>query len=294
MLSKTIPLSARLLKSVFLPLPIRLRGHAAKLLGSRSLGKGFIYPTPDRGLFPVHNNIWDTSRYLEIFERDETAFLLSILRSGMTVIDVGANVGWYTALFVHVVGPQGKVLAIEPGPSNIARLKQLAEVNGYGSQLLLKELAISNTPGVLTLYLNKDSGANTIVSELGSGYGARSDGKMEVNVDTLDNVIAESLPTDQTIDLLKIDVERAELAVLQGARQLLSSGRVKALYIEVTDVKEKNGSNQAYLLNRLLKDLGYTGRACGQLGHLDEKEFVPLETITEEGPWRNVYYTLSS
>jgi FkbM family methyltransferase len=287
-------LSARLLKSTFMPFPRRVRGHAAKHLASRSFGSGFVYQTPDRGMFPIHNNIWDASRYLEIFELDETAFLRSILHPGMTVTDVGANVGWYTALFVHMVGPTGKVLSIEPGPSNIARLKELIEVNGYGDRIQLKELAVADKPGVLTLFLNKDSGANTIVSELGSHYGARSDGKVDVKVETLDSVIAEAFPADLPIDLLKIDVERAELAVLQGAAQLLSSKRVKALYIEVTDVREKNGVNQAYLLNQLLMEHGYTGRACvhqGQ-GRLEDKLFVPTESITEEGPWRNVYYTL--
>lgn len=287
------PVLARALKGTLGWMPSRLRGHAVKHLAPIVMQQGFIAQTSDRGLYPFLNNLWDASRYFGIFEKDETAFLKSIVKEGMTVFDVGANVGWYTALFAHSVGPNGRVFAIEPDPSNLAKVRKIVEINALADRVQLIETAVAEKEGTLTLYLNSDSGANTIVPALGTTYGTRANGRVEVPVQTLDHIIQNHLRSHDVIDLLKIDIERAELMALHGLQNSLSGNRIKAIYIEVTDVREPDGSNQAYQVDQLLQNAGFVGHALvvNGLGKLHPQPFSPSAMIAEEGPWSNVYYT---
>jgi tRNA G37 N-methylase Trm5 len=68
--------------------------------------------------------------YLGAFEREETGLVLRRLRPGMTFLDVGANVGYFTFLAARRVGPLGRVIAVEPSPHAFARLDETARVNG--------------------------------------------------------------------------------------------------------------------------------------------------------------------
>ena len=115
---------ARTLKSFLGYVPKRLRGHFVKHLGKHIVPSDFVAEVPDRGCFAFQRNVWDLSRYFGIFELPESAFLKHVVGAGMQVIDVGANVGWYTALFFQQIGPRGRLLSIEPDPSNSARLEK--------------------------------------------------------------------------------------------------------------------------------------------------------------------------
>lgn len=238
------PLSAVMLRGAAQWLPRRLRGHLVKHLAPFVMGKGFLARTPDRGIYPFLNTPWDASRYHGIFELDESAFLKSVGQPGMTVVDVGANVGWYTALFAQQVGPTRKVVAVAPDPSNLARIKAYLEANQCEARVTVVETAVADKEGTITLFLNSDSGANTINKELGTGYGALSPGTVEVRVQTLDALLSSTLPANSTIDLLKIDIERAELLALQGLTATLRSGYIRSIYIEVTDVKEADAETR--------------------------------------------------
>lgn len=292
---KNAPWTARSLKRSLQWMPKRLRGHVVKHLGVRLLPEEFVAESPTRGVFPFYRTHWDASRYYGLYEPEEDFFFNSILKPGHTVVDVGANVGWYTAKFLHQVGPRGFVVAIEPDPANVKKLKKIAEVNNRPKQFTIFECAVADAPGELTLYLNQDSGANTIMPQLGLSYGTRAAGTVTVAVRTLDSIINEAFSPEQVIHLLKVDVERAELGALQGGQQTLASRRVKSIFIEITDVSEADGSNQATHVDGLLRSFGYTGRAVtyrkGQ-GILSEEIYQPAEKVSEEGFWRNVYYQL--
>ncbi len=287
------PWIARVLKRSLSWMPKRLRGHVVKHIGVRILPAEFVAESATRGLLAFTRTQWDASRYYGLYEPEENFFFGSILKPGQIVVDVGANVGWYTAKFLHTVGQQGFVIAIEPDPVNISKLKRIAELNNVPSNFKIVECAVSDAPGNLTLYLNSDSGANTIVPQLGLSYGDRAAGTVNVEVQTLDSILSNTLRPDQSIDLLKIDVERAELAVLQGSQELLTKRRVKSIFIEVTDVSDSAQRNQASLIDAMLRSFGYTGREVtyrhGE-GILSDKIYMPSKTVKEEGCWRNVYY----
>ena len=148
--------------------------------------------------------------------------------------------------------------------------------------------------GILPLYLNQDSGANTIVPELGQSYGTNSRGIVQVQIRTLDQ-LAKQFHFD-TVDFLKIDVERAELLVLQGAKELLQAKRIKRLFIEITDLADADNINQSWIIDQLLRSnglRGYTFEISSQGKIQSLTEFTPSKQSHEEGNWQNVLYVES-
>ena len=141
------PLSVRLLKQCLPWMPRRLRGHAVKHLGRKLLPAEFAAVVRDRGLFPFISTIWDAGRYYGLFEPEEDRFFSTIIAPGQTIVDVGANVGWYTARFLFGVGAGGRVLAIEPDPANVARLQRIASLRNRPDNFTIIESAVADVPG---------------------------------------------------------------------------------------------------------------------------------------------------
>jgi len=83
------------------------------------------------------------------------------LREGMIFCDVGANIGIYSLLAARLVGPTGKVIAVEPEPANAALLRKNIALNQY-KHVEVIEKAISERPGILELYLSNYAGSHSI------------------------------------------------------------------------------------------------------------------------------------
>jgi FkbM family methyltransferase len=137
-----------------------------------------------------------------------------IPRSGWTVIDVGANIGAYTTWAAAHLGEGGRLVAIEPNPVSYEMLTR--SIEGLPGLVTAHQLACAAEEGELPLYSRR---GYTVSSSLAGFDGAeRTD---MVRVRRLDDVLAEQ--GVQVVDMLKIDVEGAELAVLQGAQRTLAS-----------------------------------------------------------------------
>jgi FkbM family methyltransferase len=199
------------------------------------------------------------------YEAQTTKLFQRIARPGMVVIDVGAHVGYYTLLAARQVGARGKVYAFEPEPANFSLLQQNVALNGYGNVVATKS-AVSNRVGPATLFLTSlDSGRHST-----HHHGLPGDGTVAVAATTLDAFLqAEGWPA---VDLIKVDVEGAELDVLEGMEQLLRKPGELKLIIEFNPFSLHNaGANPIQLLEKL---------ASWQFGiHcIDEKKgVVPLE-----------------
>lgn len=140
-----------------------------------------------------------------------------ILRPGMNVIDVGANVGVYTFLFARCVGQSGKVYAIEPTPGCLECLKSTTTQNKLNKVVQVIEAAVGEEPGEVYLVDEGASVFNRIVTDPMSVI----EETKPVRQITLDELwISEGNPT---IDLLKVDAEGAEVPVLKGARKILET-----------------------------------------------------------------------
>lgn len=145
----------------------------------------------------------------------ERGLVRSLLRPGMRIADVGANIGYYLLLFANGVGPGGTIHCFEPEPDNLAELRRNVAANGL-TNVQVHPVAVGSADGAVALR----PGLNGAVAETGGP------GTLEVPLRRLDSVLTGG------VDLLKIDVEGYEGHVLAGARELLRSHR-PALFVEV-------------------------------------------------------------
>ncbi|MBD89012.1 MAG: hypothetical protein CL940_01585, partial [Deltaproteobacteria bacterium] len=144
---------------------------------------------------------------------DEIRYLRRWAASGATVVDVGANYGTFSLSLAKAVGPEGRVLAVEPTPDTADCLRQSIDAN-EASNLELIEVALADEEGVLHLRLESDSELNALTD------GPSPDGStVEVQSRTLDSVMEErGWPA---VDFLKLDAEGAEIRILEGAEETL-------------------------------------------------------------------------
>jgi FkbM family methyltransferase len=163
--------------------------------------------------------IVDSLRETGVWEPKTTQFIKDNLKPGQTFVDVGASVGYYTLLASELVGSQGKVYAFEPAKETFEMLEDNIRMNNLGNVKSFN-LALSDKKEVGKLYVGKSPGQNSL-----SGKGSYE----EVEEITLDEIAKseEIVP-----DVIKIDVEGAELYALKGMMELLESNRDLVIIIE--------------------------------------------------------------
>lgn len=152
--------------------------------------------------------------------------------AGDTVVDVGANAGVFTLATARIVGPKGRVVAIEPNPEVLGRLAANVRGNGFDDRVTILPIAIADHTG-RGLVLD-ESGNSTVarVQVLTEGEATSSD---TVGVRTLDDAL-EDLGVGH-VDFLKVDVEGLERSVIAGAaRTLVQCNRVAVEIGDAADV----------------------------------------------------------
>jgi FkbM family methyltransferase len=150
---------------------------------------------------------------------------LQLVKSGWTVFDVGANTGYYTILFSHLVGSKGHVHAFEPVPPTFNALSERLAVEGIFSNVRSNSKAVCDVDGqsVELVLPGDDHGQASLAIHASGSWKAKARTPFTVQSITLDKY-AEANDV-RGIDFLKIDVEGAELLVLRGARRILSRHR---------------------------------------------------------------------
>ena len=142
-------------------------------------------------------------------------------------VDVGANVGNYSVLASRQVGATGLVAGFEPVAGTYARLLEHLAING-AANVIPFNAAVAAEEGMAEMAFSADSG----LSHLGHPGPTGAQQSQRCAVLTLDRVLP-ALLGEREIDLMKIDVEGAELLALRGAGQLLRTRRIKRLFIEI-------------------------------------------------------------
>ncbi len=176
-----------------------------------------LYPVPGGMIYlDVNESKMMRARALGRYERNKMDLIVAWLKPGATFVDVGSNKGDFTLLAAKVVGSDGKVLSFEPEPGNCYWIGKSIEANGY-ENITLFEVALSAADETASLYLGSKSGWHTLVP----GCPNRSNGAITVTTRKLDSVLKDA--KQARVDMIKIDVEGAELEVLKGARKALSS-----------------------------------------------------------------------
>jgi len=165
--------------------------------------------------------------WLGSYELEVQLTLQRLLRPGDVFYDVGANVGFFTVLGARLVGPRGRVFAFEPVPDSAGVARDQIALNGL-SWCEVVPLAVSAHSGQRTLSYVPGKGA---IAHLGS---KRVGSELEISVETM---TLDSFVADHTFPaLVKVDVEGAELEVLQGAAATIKRGTCLILELHSTAV----------------------------------------------------------
>jgi FkbM family methyltransferase len=149
------------------------------------------------------------------FERLETEIVNKEIKKGDVVIDIGANIGYYTLIFANLVGKEGKVFAFEPSPDNFALLQKNIEINGY-QNAKLEQMAVSNKSGKTKLYLTSNPADNRIYDLYDNSN------SVEVVTIRMDDYFSNY---NGKIDFIKMDIQGAEWAAIQGMPLLLEKNK---------------------------------------------------------------------
>jgi FkbM family methyltransferase len=189
------------------------------------------------------------------FEPNEFVFLGQILKPGMTVLDVGANEGLYTLFSARRVGATGRVVAFEPSSRERGKLQHNVTRNHLGNVTVVP-VAAGSREGTAALQVASDlhSGHNTLGALIYDD--APAVGVEHVPVERLD--LAVDRLGISRVDVVKIDVEGAEMQVLEGARRTLAGHR-PVLLVEANDqALRAQGTSTDALLAFLRDELGYS------------------------------------
>jgi FkbM family methyltransferase len=186
------------------------------------------------------------------YEPNEFNYLASYLKPGMVVVDAGANEGLYTLFASRRVGGAGLVLAVEPSPRELVCLQNNIARNRM-TNIRVVPVALSDRTGCAMLKLaeNEHAGQNTLGEFV---YDIQSAGTHEVEQRPLDIVLAQA--NVSRVDLIKADIEGAELALLMGARETLRRHR-PTLLCEMHGTTLKHQSARAATMLEVLDDFGY-------------------------------------
>lgn len=159
------------------------------------------------------NKLFREVSHARIWELFETKIVKKLVRRGDVVVDIGANIGYFTLLFSRLVKPSGKVFAFESEPANFSLLKKNIEINGYKNVTLIQK-AVSNKNELIKLYLSQDNEGDHRIYE--------SDGNrdfIEIESVCLDEYFRNM---EDKINFVKMDIQGAEGTVIQGMRNILN------------------------------------------------------------------------
>lgn len=170
------------------------------------------------------------------------------VRPGSWVIDVGANLGFYTLMFSRWTSEGGKVVSIEPATENFAELQRLVAARCHEDAVVAVQAVASELDGSLRLRLNPESHADHRIAD---------DGVQTKSV-RLDSLLAQH--GNPAISLVKIDVQGAEPRVLAGSVQTLRTFS-PAVYMEVDDQALKDSGSSAAALVEWMHEEGYRPHA---------------------------------
>jgi FkbM family methyltransferase len=194
----------------------------------------------------------------DVYEWETQEALRRWVRPGMTVLDIGAHIGYMTLLLADLVGPQGRVYAFEPASRIFSLLKTNVESN-HLTQVRLFQMALLDRATTVPLYINPVNDGNNSLGSMKDNpdfVGVNPEDHQEkVSTDTLDHFLQSR--GIRHVDLIKIDVEGAEPLVFGGARELLSRPDAPPIICEVGDINQPYFGQREEDLRKLLYSLGY-------------------------------------
>jgi FkbM family methyltransferase len=211
-----------------------------------------------------------------VYEPETATLVQNYLKSGMTFFDIGAHVGQYTLIAAKCIGGKGTVHTFEPDPTTFEWLCRNVAINDLKNARLNRK-AVDETSGTKRLYLAsvRNIGANSLVSRPST----EREAVCFVETVTLDGYMQEH--DILRADLIKIDVEGAELGVLRGARRLLSGKDRPSFILEFSVRQDEAGMGRKELYQFLIQN-EYECRVISQNG------LMPYSVMEDNTRFQNI------
>ncbi|HOW43047.1 MAG TPA: FkbM family methyltransferase [Candidatus Omnitrophota bacterium] len=229
-------------------------------------------------------------------EMEHRYILQKILKPGMTVMDIGANLGYYVMMEAGLVGPTGMVYAIEPSPGNFSILEKNIALN-KAANVQAFNLAISNKVGEAEFFLSELSNLNTFhPGSANSAVKSKNRTNRSITVKTED--IRTFIVDKRSIDLIRMDIEGHEVEVFENIAEAVVKDGFSAMILFETHISKYNDAshNMRKQLQRLFA-LGYKPVYCASS---DEKTtvlrsmgYTPETVIKTDFSTRGIYTTVS-
>jgi FkbM family methyltransferase len=242
-------------------------------------------------VFRWHRNRWGDDLYLSPFyhidrsiiafgtyDPDLHGFIQEYIHAGMVCLDVGANIGEITLHMARCVGPRGSVIAFEPAPPLLERLKRHITKSPYQKNIIVEPIALSNITGNMKFfYANFDKenqGMGSLVSQNNDVVTRIAD----IEVKKLDDYVAEN--KIDRIDFIKVDIQGAEPLFLDGASKTIHRFQPDILMEVSPSDLVSIGSNSQDIVHRI-EDFGY--RVFEIAGGKPKRQIT--HTTTSEQQW---------
>jgi|ETNmetMinimDraft_13_1059891.scaffolds.fasta_scaffold01996_6 FkbM family methyltransferase len=208
------------------------------------------------------NQLIDSSIYYDgCFEPNTVSCIKKLCKEGMTVIDIGANIGCHTLLFAKIVGDSGKVIAFEPMEWALKKLRRNINLNNIDNNIIVEKMALSNKKEIKEL-LFKSSWT------IDSKKLPESQIPQKINMETLDEYVSSN--GIEHIDLIKLDVDGYEFKVLKGAFKTLKTHK-PVIITEIGFYSLERVGDKAEDMLSLLESIGYQSYS--------EKNLIPYESV---------------
>lgn len=180
------------------------------------------------------------------YERETLGVLCDLVKPGASVVEAGANEGYHTVFMASLCGPEGRLWAFEPAVWPLERLRANVVAAGFAAVVAIHRCALGEKRGRRGFFEPAQGIENQGIGSFDLDPSVET-AERTVAIETLDEVVG-----DRPLDLIKMDVQGAELRVLRGAARTLERSRPVILF-EVTP-----GSSASRAARDMLLGMGYT------------------------------------
>ncbi|MEK7991784.1 MAG: FkbM family methyltransferase [Thiotrichaceae bacterium] len=203
----------------------------------------------------------------QVFEPDEVELVKKHIKQGDVVIDIGANIGYYTLLFAQLVGETGRVIAFEPDPDNFELLHKNVSLNQYHNVTLIQKAVASENSQAPLFLCDENKGMHRLYDSVCC--------QTSIEVETV--CLDDYLPTlVNKVNFVKIDIEGAEYNALQGMQNILRQQQPKLLTeFSPAALFEYGIEPQTYI--DFLSQLGFDLYQVGEQLHLINLEKLDID-----------------
>jgi FkbM family methyltransferase len=223
-----------------------------RFLGKRMVSR-YLVTVDDGTRLLLRTRGGDLSIAREVFESKEYEKYFRP-QGGQTVIDVGAHIGCFTIRAAQTVGPEGKVLSFEPSSENFSFLCKNIALNGLHNVEAFNCALFGEDKTDAELYISKSSGSNSLFKRKGKGIEFTTPER--VTLRTLDSVVKDAKLS--RVDVLKIDAEGSELAILKGGEDT-----IRRFHPKITGEAHPSFSDSGQSILDYLNRFGYDGKIDG-------------------------------